>query len=326
VGKAGAAGGPTASADDDDDLHVHIQGETEESVEAAAKLVQELLVPVEDDKNEHKQKQLRELVSSEVPIYLFVLAPKSCLCCFQALINGTLREDEFCQVCGERGHKHFECPHRSKTFKAANVKCAICGDQSHPTRDCPLKESGPTNEIALDNEYDSFIAELGGGGPPASAAAARPADGAIGGSTVTASGTSNEYSDSTTIATTSDGVTSVTERFLGNKKQTIIESKVVLTGWGVQPAAAPSSSSAAAVIPAAGYGDMSYMTPGAMSQQQMDPASMAAYQAYQQQYYAYYGCYYDPQQLMYGAGYATGGAGDMISPPLPPQAPPPPPA
>lgn len=63
VGKAGAAGGPTATADDDDDLHVHIQGETEESVEAAAKLVQELLVPVDDEKNEHKQKQLRELVS-----------------------------------------------------------------------------------------------------------------------------------------------------------------------------------------------------------------------------------------------------------------------
>lgn len=83
-------------------------------------MVMELLVPVEDDKNEHKQKQLREL----------------------ALINGTLREDEFCTVCGEKGHKHFECPQRSKSFQAAGVRCAICGDQSHPTRDCPMKEVG----------------------------------------------------------------------------------------------------------------------------------------------------------------------------------------
>ncbi|CAM9175862.1 unnamed protein product, partial [Ectocarpus fasciculatus] len=127
--------------DDDDELHVHIQGETEDAVNTAVKLVNELLVPVDDEKNEHKQKQLREL----------------------ALINGTLREDEFCQVCGERGHKQFECPHRSKTFKAANVKCAICGDQSHPTRDCPLKESAPTNEVALDSEYNNFMAELEGG-------------------------------------------------------------------------------------------------------------------------------------------------------------------
>ena len=62
--------------DDDDDLHVHVSGETEEAVEQACKLVAELLVPVEDDKNEHKMKQLKEL----------------------ALINGTLREDDYCQV------------------------------------------------------------------------------------------------------------------------------------------------------------------------------------------------------------------------------------
>ena len=51
-----------------------------------------------------------------------------------ALINGTLREDDFCQVCGEKGHRQFECPHRAKTFKAAGIKCSICGDMSHPTR------------------------------------------------------------------------------------------------------------------------------------------------------------------------------------------------
>jgi uncharacterized OB-fold protein len=43
-------------------------------------------------------------------------------------------------VCGEKGHRQFECPQRSKTFKAAGVKCSICGDLSHPTRDCPQKK------------------------------------------------------------------------------------------------------------------------------------------------------------------------------------------
>lgn len=59
----------------------------------------------------------------------------------------------------------YECPTRLKSFKAAGVKCAICGDLSHPTRDCPLKSDGPVNEIALDNEYNSFLAELDGKGP-----------------------------------------------------------------------------------------------------------------------------------------------------------------
>jgi hypothetical protein len=45
-----------------------------------------LLRPIDDDANEHKQKQLREL----------------------ALINGTLRDDEYCHVCGEKGHRQYE--------------------------------------------------------------------------------------------------------------------------------------------------------------------------------------------------------------------------
>lgn len=90
-------------------------------VEMAGKMIEELLTPMDDEKNEHKQKQLREL----------------------ALINGTLREDEYCTICGEKGHRPFECPQRTKTFQAANVRCAICGDQSHPTRDCPKKQVNP---------------------------------------------------------------------------------------------------------------------------------------------------------------------------------------
>ena len=133
--------GRAKQPDDDDELHVHITGETEEGLEMACKLVEELLTPVDDDKNEHKQKQLKEL----------------------ALINGTLREEDFCSVCGEKGHRQYECPHRAKTFKAAGIKCAICGDMSHPTRDCPLKQDGMDDANTIDSEYNSFLSELGGG-------------------------------------------------------------------------------------------------------------------------------------------------------------------
>eukprot|EP01039_Chlorochromonas_danica_P000512 gene512-551_t len=137
--KEGSKGRGSKAADEDDDLHVYISGETEENVEKAAKMIEILLRPVDDSLNEHKQRQLREL----------------------ALINGTLREDEFCPVCGEKGHRQFECPYRAKAFKAAGVKCSICGDLSHPTRDCPLKQEGPVSSSTLDSEYDSFLAELG---------------------------------------------------------------------------------------------------------------------------------------------------------------------
>lgn len=85
--------GKKVNADDNDDLHVLIMGDREEDVERAAKEVTSLLIPMDDTRNEHKQKQLREL----------------------ALINGTLRDDDFCHLCGEKGHRQWECPNREST-------------------------------------------------------------------------------------------------------------------------------------------------------------------------------------------------------------------
>ncbi|TFJ87948.1 hypothetical protein NSK_001294 [Nannochloropsis salina CCMP1776] len=103
--------------DEFDDLHVHVSGETEEIVEKASEMVAKLLIPIDDAVNSQKMEQLRQL----------------------ALINGTLREDEYCNLCGEKGHRQFECPTRHNTkVKMVNVKCAICGDTSHPTRDCRM--------------------------------------------------------------------------------------------------------------------------------------------------------------------------------------------
>ena len=125
----------------DDELHVLVTGETEDNVNAASIRVQELLKPVADEDNEFKKAQLRQLAS----------------------IQGTLRED-YCPLCGEKGHRQFECPHRKKSFALADVKCSICGDKSHPTRDCPMRNKAGIESGTLENEYNSFLDELTGGG------------------------------------------------------------------------------------------------------------------------------------------------------------------
>ena len=98
-----------------------------------------MLRPVDENYNEHKRAQLREL----------------------ALINGTLRD------IGRPGHTQDNCPEKdNQGFRAdvALVTCKICGDGGHPTIDCPLKGRGAAGAAAaaeMSSEYQSFLSELG---------------------------------------------------------------------------------------------------------------------------------------------------------------------
>ncbi|GLT39828.1 hypothetical protein SLA2020_139970 [Shorea laevis] len=121
---------------ENEDLHVLVEAETQESLDAAAEMVEKLLQPVDEVLNEHKRQQLREL----------------------AALNGTIRDEEYCRLCGEPGHRQYACPSRTSTFKS-DVLCKICGDGGHPTIDCPMKE---TTGKKMDDEYQNFLAELGG--------------------------------------------------------------------------------------------------------------------------------------------------------------------
>lgn len=121
---------------ENEDLHVLVEADTQEALDAAADMVEKLLRPVDETLNEHKRQQLKEL----------------------AALNGTIREDEFCRLCGEQGHRQYACPARTSTFKS-DVLCKICGDGGHPTIDCPVK--GTTGK-KMDDEYQNFLAELGG--------------------------------------------------------------------------------------------------------------------------------------------------------------------
>lgn len=144
---------------DNDPLHVVITGDDQASVDAASSMIEQMLIVIDDEKNVHKQQQLREL----------------------ALLNGTLKdEDIYCTICAEKGHRSFECPkqfaHKKGNSNILQVKCAICGDTSHPTRDCrkarqPSTNVGnntnttltqPRDSEEMDSDYLSFMAEIEG--------------------------------------------------------------------------------------------------------------------------------------------------------------------
>mmetsp|Transcript_5793 Transcript_5793/g.16274 ORF Transcript_5793/g.16274 Transcript_5793/m.16274 type:complete len:577 (+) Transcript_5793:111-1841(+) len=142
--KEGAARDPKYDYGEEEELHVLIQGDTQEDVDVAAKMVEKLLQPVDEARNEHKRMQLREL----------------------AALNGTLKDEEFCYLCGEAGHRQFECPTREKEIFQLPDQIKEQVNEQY-ARD--VARMNPEDAGRLDDEYNSFLKELGGG-------AARPSD------------------------------------------------------------------------------------------------------------------------------------------------------
>ncbi|ODV59243.1 mRNA splicing protein MSL5, partial [Ascoidea rubescens DSM 1968] len=101
----------------DEDLHVLITGDNNDTVDKAISLCQNIInkaISTPEGQNDFKKGQLREL----------------------AALNGTLREPENrpCAMCGETGHKRYECPN-SKNF-VNSIFCSICKRKGHLERDC----------------------------------------------------------------------------------------------------------------------------------------------------------------------------------------------
>ena len=149
--KDGVSREPGSDYQEDEDLHVVITGDTEEEVDRAAVMVQSLLKPVDDDYNEHKRAQLREL----------------------ALINGTLR-NPLGDGATAAGMALAEIDNAGTGYRAPAelVTCKICGDGGHPTVDCPFKNDPAAAAGAhkqMTSEYHNFLSELGvnqeSGGP-----------------------------------------------------------------------------------------------------------------------------------------------------------------
>ena len=85
----GMRGSANLSGESDEELHVHITGEDDKSVDAAAKLVLELLQPKNEEAiTKHKEGQLRELVSDLV--FVCYICMYICNIFMNYLVNRTL--------------------------------------------------------------------------------------------------------------------------------------------------------------------------------------------------------------------------------------------
>ncbi|KAI3434500.1 hypothetical protein D9Q98_002575 [Chlorella vulgaris] len=146
--KEGAARDVKYDYGEDEELHVLITGDKQEDVDAAASMVERLLQPMDEEMNEHKKLQLREL----------------------ATLNGTLKDEEYCFICGESGHQQSECP--KKAIDVYRLPDQLQGkvDEMYAK---DVARMNPSEAVKLDDEYKSFLAELGGAPPPPEASASR---------------------------------------------------------------------------------------------------------------------------------------------------------
>lgn len=97
----------------DDDPHVMITGDNEDDVAEAERIINELLQPLDDDKNIHKQKQMKQL----------------------AELNGLHEMNARCPYCGMTGHDQFKCPNRPSREKRVAVRGSGVRQSGHPMRD-----------------------------------------------------------------------------------------------------------------------------------------------------------------------------------------------
>lgn len=118
---------------DDEPMHVLITGDTQRQVDAAAKMIEELLVPVDEDNNEHKKRQLKEL----------------------AEINGTLRVDPGTNFLDLRAKEDEENATRYQLSDDVKAKAA-----AQYAKDVEMMH-GPGAGQQLDNAYSDFLSELG---------------------------------------------------------------------------------------------------------------------------------------------------------------------
>ncbi|KDD72497.1 hypothetical protein H632_c3271p0, partial [Helicosporidium sp. ATCC 50920] len=131
-----------AKTAEDDELHVMITGDRQEDVDAAAAMVSRLLEPLDEEMNEHKRLQLREL----------------------ARINGTLKESEFCHVCGDPGHPGHLCPRQQQDIYRLPAQLAVAAEEQY-ARDVARMNPGDAGGLGGEQAFGAFMAELGGADP-----------------------------------------------------------------------------------------------------------------------------------------------------------------
>jgi len=133
--------------------HVHIEGDTEEQILTAERLIEPLLNPESPEFEYARTHGMQQL----------------------AMVNGfTLNKaEQRCGICGALGHLGFECPEtNNQNYKMANVVCTLCGDKGHVASDC--KKAAEMNKrenmdwkvmaekkAQMDKDYSDMMSDLG---------------------------------------------------------------------------------------------------------------------------------------------------------------------
>jgi len=97
--------------------HVHIEGETEDQILTAERLIEPLLNPESPEFEYARTHGMQQL----------------------AMVHGYSlnKAEQRCGICGALGHLGYECPETNvQNYKMANVVCTICGDKGHVAADC----------------------------------------------------------------------------------------------------------------------------------------------------------------------------------------------
>jgi len=97
--------------------HVHIEGETEDQILTAERLIEPLLNPESPEFEYARTHGMQQL----------------------AMVHGYSlnKAEQRCGICGALGHLGYECPETNvQNYKMANVTCTICGDKGHVAADC----------------------------------------------------------------------------------------------------------------------------------------------------------------------------------------------
>jgi splicing factor 1 len=92
--------------------HVHIEGETEDQILTAERLIEPLLNPESPEFEYARTHGMQQL----------------------AMVHGYSlnKAEQRCGICGALGHLGYECPETNvQNYKMANVTCTICGDKGH---------------------------------------------------------------------------------------------------------------------------------------------------------------------------------------------------
>lgn len=100
-------------------------------------MVNALLKPMDEEQNEHKRMQLREL----------------------AALNGTLKDDQTCYLCGDPGHRSYECPKQAMDVYRLPTTIQEKVDELYRK---DVLRAHPERAAEVDMEYKTFLSQLGG--------------------------------------------------------------------------------------------------------------------------------------------------------------------